>query len=60
MVSEWTQQIGLVLLTKRLIETGSKESRDDSQPPPEGHFDEINPLPMNYPAGFQAVELPNR
>lgn len=30
MVSEWTQQIGLVLLTKRLIETGSKESRDDS------------------------------
>lgn len=29
MVSEWTQQIGLVLLTKRLIETGSKESRDD-------------------------------
>lgn len=30
MVSEWTQQIGLVLLTKRLIETGSKESSDDS------------------------------
>lgn len=29
MVSEWTQQIGLVLLTKRLIETGSKESSDD-------------------------------
>lgn len=26
MVSEWSQQIGLVLLTKRLIETGSKES----------------------------------
>jgi len=25
-VSEWSQQIGLVLLTKRLIETGSKES----------------------------------
>jgi hypothetical protein len=25
-VSEWTQQIGLVLLTKRLIERGSKES----------------------------------
>jgi hypothetical protein len=28
LVSEWTQQIGLVLLTKRLIETGSKESSD--------------------------------
>lgn len=26
-VSEWTQVLGLVLLTKRLIETGSKESR---------------------------------
>jgi hypothetical protein len=26
LVSEWTQQIGLVVLTKRLIETGSKES----------------------------------
>jgi len=25
-VSEWTQILGLVLLTKRLIETGSKES----------------------------------
>jgi peptidoglycan/LPS O-acetylase OafA/YrhL len=25
-VSEWSQQIGLVLLTKKLIETGSKES----------------------------------
>jgi len=25
-VSEWTQLIGLVLLTKRLLETGSKES----------------------------------
>lgn len=29
MVSEWTQQIGLVLFTKRLIETGSKEGSDD-------------------------------
>lgn len=29
-VSEWTQQIGLVLLTKRLIETGSKESSDNN------------------------------
>ena len=26
-VSEWTQIIGLVLLTKKLIETGSKESK---------------------------------
>lgn len=26
--SEWSQQIGLVVLTKRLIERGSKESRD--------------------------------
>lgn len=26
LVSEWSQQIGLVLLTKKLIETGSKES----------------------------------
>ena len=26
-VSEWSQQIGLVLLTKKLIEIGSKESR---------------------------------
>jgi hypothetical protein len=26
-VSEWTQIIGLVLLTKRLLESGSKESR---------------------------------
>src|SRR4051794_17682241 len=25
-VSEWTQQIGMVVLTKRLIESGSKES----------------------------------
>ncbi|MBU5635808.1 hypothetical protein KOM00_03595 [Geomonas sp. Red69] len=30
LVSEWTQQIGLVLLTKRLIETGSKESSDNN------------------------------
>ncbi len=29
LVSEWSQQIGLVLLTKKLIETGSKESNDD-------------------------------
>jgi len=28
LVSEWSQQIGLVLLTKKLIETGSKESSD--------------------------------
>lgn len=27
LVSEWSQQIGLVLLTKKLIESGSKESR---------------------------------
>ncbi len=27
LVSEWSQQIGLVLLTKKLIERGSKESR---------------------------------
>ncbi len=27
MVSEWSQQIGLVILTKKLIEIGSKESR---------------------------------
>lgn len=26
-VSEWTQILGLVLMTKRLIEVGSKESR---------------------------------
>jgi hypothetical protein len=26
-VSEWTQILGLVVLTKRLIERGSKESR---------------------------------
>ncbi len=26
-VSEWSQQIGLILLTKRLVEIGSKESR---------------------------------
>ena len=26
-VSEWTQQVGLVLMTKRLIEEGSKESK---------------------------------
>jgi peptidoglycan/LPS O-acetylase OafA/YrhL len=31
LVSEWSQQIGLVLLTKRLIETGSKESSDNSE-----------------------------
>lgn len=28
LVSEWSQQIGLVLLTKKLIERGSKESSD--------------------------------
>jgi hypothetical protein len=33
MVSEWSQQIGLVLLTKKLIETGSKESSDNSDCP---------------------------
>jgi hypothetical protein len=27
-VSEWTQILGTVLLTKRLIEVGSKESKD--------------------------------
>ncbi|GFO54164.1 hypothetical protein GMSM_11710 [Geomonas sp. Red276] len=27
-LSEWSQQIGLVLLTKKLIERGSKESKD--------------------------------
>lgn len=27
-VSEWTQIIGLVLLTKKLVEVGSKESKD--------------------------------
>ncbi len=27
-VSEWTQILGLVLLTKKLVETGSKESQD--------------------------------
>lgn len=32
LVSEWSQLIGLVLLTKRLIETGSKESSDNSEP----------------------------
>jgi hypothetical protein len=26
-VSEWTQILGLVLLTKRLLETGSKETK---------------------------------
>jgi len=30
LVSEWSQQIGLVLLTKKLIETGSKESSNKS------------------------------
>jgi hypothetical protein len=29
MVSEWSQQIGLVVLTKKLIESGSKESNDN-------------------------------
>lgn len=29
-VSEWTQIIGMVLLTKKLVETGSKESKDDN------------------------------
>jgi hypothetical protein len=29
-VSEWTQILGLVVLTKRLIELGSKESSDKS------------------------------
>jgi hypothetical protein len=31
LVSEWSQQIGLVLLTKRLIETGSQESGDNCE-----------------------------
>jgi hypothetical protein len=30
-VSEWSQQIGLVLLTKKLIESGSKESADEGE-----------------------------
>jgi cobalamin synthase len=29
LVSEWTQTLGLVLLTKKLIETGSKESKKE-------------------------------
>ena len=29
-VSEWSQQIGLVLMTKKLIEPGSKESHDEA------------------------------
>ena len=29
-VSEWTQQLGMVLLTKRLMEVGSKESEKES------------------------------
>jgi hypothetical protein len=28
-VSEWTQIVGLVLLTKKLVEVGSKESKDN-------------------------------
>ena len=28
-VSEWTQTLGMVLLTKRLLERGSKESREE-------------------------------
>ena len=31
LVSEWSQQIGLVLLTKKLIERGSKESKGKSR-----------------------------
>jgi len=31
LVSEWSQQIGLVLLTKKLIESGSKESSDTAE-----------------------------
>jgi len=30
-VSEWSQQIGLVVLTKKLIEPGSKESHDEQE-----------------------------
>ena len=29
-VSEWTQQLGMVLLTKKLMEVGSKENREDA------------------------------
>jgi hypothetical protein len=32
LVSEWSQQIGLVLLTKKLYERGSKESAGSSEP----------------------------
>ena len=28
-VSEWTQQLGMVLLTKKLMEVGSKENREE-------------------------------
>ncbi len=28
-VSEWTQQLGMVLLTKKLMEVGSKENKDE-------------------------------
>ena len=38
-VSEWSQQIGLVLLTKKLIEPGSKESHDElTEPRTVGHL----------------------
>ena len=30
-VSEWSQQIGLVVMTKKLIEPGSKESHDEQE-----------------------------
>ena len=30
-VSEWTQQLGMVLLTKKLIEVGSKENREGAE-----------------------------
>ena len=29
--SEWTQQLGMVLLTKRLMEVGSKESKEEAR-----------------------------
>lgn len=29
-VSEWTQQLGMVLLTKKLMEVGSKENREEA------------------------------
>lgn len=46
-VSEWTQQLGMVLLTKKLIENKSKESKSNVRPGLHGAESQIEPRDLD-------------